>query len=299
MPRNGSGTYTLPQSAFVSGTTISSAAVNSNFSDIATAVTASLPRDGQAGMTGQFKTADGIVTVPSHSFSSEATTGFYRPSSGRIGIAIAGVSIGYFDSTGFVGSVPLLSIPYGMLADFSGTAAPARWLLCYGQAVSRVTYALLFAVTGTTFGVGNGSTTFNLPDLRGTVTAGKDDMGGSAASNLTTAFFGTNPTVLGNRGGVQSRTLITANLPAYTPGGSVSVSSVSVSYPVRNFSTVGGNDATHLSLGNSAGADAGTLSNSTGSASGSFTGNAQGGASTAFAIVPPSLIVNKIIYAGV
>ena len=67
----------------------------------------------------------------------------------------------------------------GEVVPFAGSTAPAGALFCYGQTVSRTTYAGLFAVIGTTYGVGDGSTTFNLPDLRGRVAAGKSDMGGS------------------------------------------------------------------------------------------------------------------------
>ena len=79
----------------------------------------------------------------------------------------------------------LVTIPSGMLAPFAGTSAPSGWFLCYGQAVSRTTYVALFTAIGTTYGAGDGSTTFNLPDLRGRTIAGVDDMGGSAASRLT------------------------------------------------------------------------------------------------------------------
>lgn len=57
--------------------------------------------------------------------------------------------------------------PVGMVAPYAGSTAPDYWLLCDGSAVSRTTYANLFAVIGSTFGAGDGSTTFNLPDLRG------------------------------------------------------------------------------------------------------------------------------------
>jgi microcystin-dependent protein len=73
----------------------------------------------------------------------------------------------------------------GVVEPFAGTAAPAGSLLCYGQAVSRTDYVGLFTVIGTTYGTGDGSTTFNLPDLRGFVVAGKDNMGGSAAGRLS------------------------------------------------------------------------------------------------------------------
>ena len=56
-------------------------------------------------------------------------------------------------------------IPTGTILSFGGETAPNGFLLCNGQAVSRTTYSALFAVTGTTFGVGDGSTTFNLPNF--------------------------------------------------------------------------------------------------------------------------------------
>lgn len=74
---------------------------------------------------------------------------------------------------------------------YAGPTAPSGWLLCFGQAVSRVTYAALFAAIGTSHGAGDGSTTFNLPDMRGRVPAGKDDMGGTAAGNLNVTLTGT------------------------------------------------------------------------------------------------------------
>lgn len=58
-------------------------------------------------------------------------------------------------------------ILHGQVAYFAMTTAPTGWLKCNGAAISRTTYADLFAALGTTFGAGNGSTTFNLPDLRG------------------------------------------------------------------------------------------------------------------------------------
>jgi len=65
---------------------------------------------------------------------------------------------------------PQRFVPPGVVLPFAGTSAPAGFLLCGGQAVSRATYAALFAAIGTTFGAGDGSTTFNLPDLRGRAT---------------------------------------------------------------------------------------------------------------------------------
>lgn len=65
--------------------------------------------------------------------------------------------------------------PPGTVAAFAGSDAPAGWLKCAGQAVSRATYGALFAYIGTTYGAGDGSTTFNVPDMRGEFVRGLDD----------------------------------------------------------------------------------------------------------------------------
>lgn len=58
-----------------------------------------------------------------------------------------------------------VSEPLGVVTAFAGNSAPAKWMLCNGQAISRTTYAQLFAIIGTLWGAGDGSTTFNIPDL--------------------------------------------------------------------------------------------------------------------------------------
>lgn len=77
----------------------------------------------------------------------------------------------------------------GVTKTFDGAAAdvPDGYLLCYGQAISREDYAELFAAIGTVHGVGDGSTTFNLPDRRGRTIAGYDNMGGTGANVITDA----------------------------------------------------------------------------------------------------------------
>lgn len=117
-------------------------------------------------------------------------------------------------------------VPSGSITGYGGTSAPSGWLLCDGSAISRTTYASLFSAIGTTFGVGDGSSTFNIPDARGRVIAGQDDMGGSAASRLTTAGSGVDGATLGATGGAQNVTLTAAEsgLPSHshlmsTPGG--------------------------------------------------------------------------------
>lgn len=112
-----------------------------------------------------------------------------------------------------------LALPAGVVVPFAGATAPSGWLLCFGQAVSRTTYADLFAAIGTTHGSGDGSTTFTLPDMRGRAAVGKDNMGGSAASRMTSAGSGVDGATLGAVGGAQTHTLTTAQMPAHTHDG--------------------------------------------------------------------------------
>lgn len=108
--------------------------------------------------------------------------------------------------------------PAGAVLPFAGSTAPGGWLLCYGQAISRTTYAALFAALGTTYGTGDGSTTFGLPDLRGRIPGGKDDMGGTAANRLTAAGLGVgiSGATLGAAGGAETHALTIAQMPAHS-----------------------------------------------------------------------------------
>ncbi len=102
-------------------------------------------------------------------------------------------------------------IPLGGMLPYIGASAPnSAFALTYGQAISRTTYATLFSLVGTTFGSGDGSTTFNLPDLRGRVIAGLDNMGGSSAARLSSVMTSTS---MGNTGGAQNQGISQGNLP--------------------------------------------------------------------------------------
>lgn len=115
----------------------------------------------------------------------------------------------------FASSSSGLGIPAGALMPYAGQTEPSGWLFCYGQNVSRSTYASLFSVIGTLYGVGDGSTTFGLPDLRGRLPAGRDDMGGVAAGRLTATTVSPDGNTLGATGGAQTHTLTSNELAVH------------------------------------------------------------------------------------
>ena len=87
--------------------------------------------------------------------------------------------------------------------QFAAASAPTGWLLCQGQAVSRSTYSSLFAVLGTSYGAGDGSTTFNVPNLKGRVPVGLD--------SGQTEFD-----ALGESGGAKTHTLTSGEIPSHS-----------------------------------------------------------------------------------
>lgn len=104
----------------------------------------------------------------------------------------------------------------GIVLDWSGgDTPPTGYLLCDGSPHSRATYTALdalYSALGYPYGAGDGVNTFNVPDYRGRVSAGKDNMGGSSANRITDAYADT----LGGAGGSETHTLVTAEIPAHT-----------------------------------------------------------------------------------
>lgn len=99
--------------------------------------------------------------------------------------------------------------PVGMVVDFAGSSAPSGWLFCYGQTLNAqvdTEYQTLYDVIGNTYG-GTSNSDFVVPDLRGRVIAGQDDMGGSSANRLTGNSGGVNGDTLGGSGGSESANL--------------------------------------------------------------------------------------------
>lgn len=130
---------------------------------------------------------------------------------GRVPAPAAGdAAAGKFLKANGAWTAPPSGTEPGAYGFFAMEAAPSGWLECYGQNVSRATYANLFAAIGITHGAGNGSTTFTLPDLRGRVIAGWDLMGGVSADRLTnpaTTLNGINGDTFAATGGHQTHSM--------------------------------------------------------------------------------------------
>lgn len=184
-------------------------------------------------------------------------------------------------------------IPVGTTQSFAGTTAPTGWLLCFGQSLNATAnpqYAALFNALGTTYG-GTGITAFNVPDLRGRAPHGKDDMGGSAASRITSGASGITGNTLGATGGTETHTLTTTQTPAHNhsvtdPGHTHANPSGSLGFVLYNAST-----------GSASGASGGSplyIGSATASATtGISTQNTGGGG--AHNNMPPTIITNYII----
>jgi len=114
------------------------------------------------------------------------------------------------------------SYPAGSISMYAGSTAPTGYLLCDGSAVSRTTYADLFTAIGTTYGTGDGSTTFNVPNVKGKVPVGRD----SGDTSFDT---------LGETGGEKTHTLTVAEMPSHNHA----IKSQSGNYPATDFTDKG------------------------------------------------------------
>jgi microcystin-dependent protein len=325
MPRNGSGTMSIPNS-FTSGTTAQSAQVNANFTDIASEITSSLPRDGQAAMTGQLKSSSGTAAAPGVTFSSDLDCGLYRASADTIGMAVGGAVAQTWSTSGttFPGTVAdvngTLSPFYtGFLQDYMGTTAPSGWVLASGLTIGNASssatgranadtvnlFTLLWeSTTNSELAVSSGrgasaaadyaaNKTIALPDLRGRARFGKDDMGGTTAGRITSALSSIVGTVLGAFGGAESLTMVRANLPSFTL--SVTGTVNSTPSPSTWFRDPGNQG---VEVGPGTASDVG--SNETMTINSTFTGgvtaNVNGGVTqTAMNKMPPAYMVNVLI----
>jgi len=119
----------------------------------------------------------------------------------------------YYGDGSNLGGLP--SMPTGAIITWTVTAAPSGYHSCNGAAISRSTYSALFAVVSSLYGDGDGSSTFNVPDLRGRFMAGYNESTSRFTSVTAGMVVGTS---IGNTGGVQAVSLAVAQIPAHTHG---------------------------------------------------------------------------------
>jgi microcystin-dependent protein len=197
-------------------------------------------------------------------------------------------------------------IPAGVVEMYAGSTIPNGWLLCDGRStgISRTTYADLFAAIGTTYGSGDGSTTFNLPDMRSRMPIGVGT--GTGLTNRT----------LGGSSGVETRTIAESNLPthshtinhdhaAFTTTGSEGAHTHPITTDTLTSVVSHGHGAGSEVMGGSGSTPSGTGSSATNSAGAhnhsidvpNFTGSSGNGgfANTAIDIMNPFLGLNFII----
>jgi microcystin-dependent protein len=203
-------------------------------------------------------------------------------------LAVYNNNDGAFYLHGFFGNPYNMPLLGGM--DFWDTVAPnSMFIFPQGQAISRATYAAAFARWGTKFGAGDGSTTFNVPNKMGRVSA----MIESAQNLLTPTYFGADSTQLGSIGGNQSHSLTIAETPAHTHPNTLSDPGHFHSLNAGNM-LVGGSSFPPASNSTSF-----VTTNINGVVNSNTTGitinNASQGGGVAHAIVQPTITCNYII----
>ena len=183
--------------------------------------------DGANGVTGRTIT-DGANTILANPapYNSPAFTGIPTAPT-----AAPGTNTTQLATTAFVQAASQLAVPSGVILPYGGAVAPTGFLLCNGVAVSRTTYSLLFSAIGTAFGAGDGSTTFNLPNMQGNFPVGA---GGSYAVGAT--------------GGANSVTLLETQIPAHTHSGTTANTDVAHTHTF----TSGNQSADHTHSGTTA-----------------------------------------------
>lgn len=263
---------------------IQAARMDAEMDGFAAGLSNTICRDGQSTTTAKIPFAQGINVAAAAPAS---------PSPGDF----------WIDSDGAwarIGGITVNLLEIGTIRPHGSSSIPSGWILLYGQAISRTTYAKLFAKWSTTFGTGDGSTTFNVPDLRGRAIIGKDDMGGSAANRVTSGVSGVLGATLGGTGGSQSMhqhahgfTELVHSHTGTAAAHQHNVPAVTVGAPASDtwglgFGVVAGTVAV-----NSAGPHALSINNN--SLTGSSINNAGVGSSQN---MPPVIVMNWIAFAG-
>jgi len=256
-------------------------------------------------MTGSLKLANGTFSAPSIAFNTAQSTGLYKTTNG-FGIAINGAQVAEFTAGGLTKGSRYI----GEMFPWTGSTAPARCVLPYGQTLDRTVYADLWtfaqaeiAAGNTFYNNGNGSTTFGIGDLRGRVVASPDNMGGTDASRLTGSNLSSR-TVLGTGGGEGAHALSASEIANInsTTGGPIGVSVTSNSpsivqgAPATAFLAAGGNAVTVL---NSAGPSSSSITSSGATSTINSTSTNTGGTTgVGHNNMQPTILLDYALYAG-
>jgi len=180
----------------------------------------------------------------------------------------------------------IAKIPTGSVFPYAGSSAPTYWLLCDGSEVLRSTYPELFAVIGTSFGTPpSGGSYFLLPDMRGRLPLGKDNMGGTGANRVTASAADS----VGGFGGNESKVIPIQNLPEHEHD--LQGAAGAQYYAIRDVPGIGAGEVTAITYDAPTGAGQGSAIATSGGVNNPTLGQAQD-------VMNPYLTMNYIIYTG-
>lgn len=247
----------------------------------------------------------GTSTAPGLSFIGDTNTGFYSPGADQLSGTVGGATFMQAAADASVnfpgvlkqGGVEVMSVLIGgMLIWPSDTLPSAKWAWANGQAISRSTYATLFATIGTVWGAGDGSTTFNVPDMREVTPVGKAGMGSTGARGSQFVFndFASSNT-LGAQYGESHHHLTVNEMPSHQHTGTTATSTVTDPGHTHTVSGSGTGGASFVGLSGTGGVNITTSSNTTGITVSTAVTVAFQGNDASHNNVQPSVAINYII----
>jgi microcystin-dependent protein len=322
---NGSGTFNRVHNWVTDKSNVvpvTASRMDAEMAGMATGLSTAICRDGQSTTTARIPFAagigmsDGSVGTPAINFTGDTNSGIYVIGPDNIGVAAAGAKVLDIATTGLTVTGDITAtdditatgdidaavikqgtyrlVPAGLVSPYAGATAPDGWLLCYGQSLSRATYADLFTAISTTYGAGDDpGNTFAAPDLRGRVIAGQDDAGGSSANRLTGLTNGIDGDTLGATGGEEAHTLTQAQLPNVNLTTSIAAGQGSHTHALNNGGAIVSSTVTSGVANDGANYGVTSIANATLPEMSGTTPT--GGSGTALNVIQPTLILNYII----
>jgi microcystin-dependent protein len=290
------------------------AAVKATFPNISGQVTAThTDLNNAAGFlagTVVSKVPLGAIAAPSYTFIGDLDTGFWSPGANQISGSVGGVrwftvaadkSVTYDGNvsvTGTVTSTGALSgpgiVPIGGMIMWLSDTLPTvgTWCWANGGTLSRTTYATFFGIVGTTFGVGDGTTTFNVINMQEVVPVGKSTMGGAASPGLLASISGALKAALNGLFGEDAHTLSTPEIPSHTHANTLTDPGHDHGVGQGSFSNLNAGTTPTSAQGFSSG---GTPPRTTNNTTGITINNVAAGGGSAHNNTQPSRAVNFII----